>query len=110
MDIMSLPNIGRYIGVSYDRTRMFEESGRAFRIAVHGAYNALGLIGSEYNGVVIFDNDQQLVLCDKICQIDSGFYGPSQIQTSIAKYYAEIATWEEFQSFVNSHSQSRYQL
>ena len=58
-------HIGPYTGISYDQTvtitrpangRKQKASERTFRIAIYGAYNAMGLIGSECNGIVILDN------------------------------------------------------
>ena len=50
---------------------------RKFRLLLYGAYNACGLIGSEYNGVAVLDEYARNVVADNIAQESSGYFGPS---------------------------------
>ena len=110
MDIMSLPSLGPYVGISYDRTVVFHQDDesitRTFRLLIYGAFNALGLIGSECNGIVILDVDQLVVLCDEIAKISSGYFGPDVVQIKTFNELAE-SSWDEFREFVNTHPRSR---
>lgn len=108
--IQGYPSVGPYTWITFDQKRTFEESGRTFRIIVYGAFNAYGLIGSEHNGVAVLDEDQMQVLCDDIAKDISGYFGPSDRQWGTAEWLTEKATWEEFQSLINSHPKRRYQL
>lgn len=62
---MSPKSIGPYTGVTHDRTKTYP-NGRTLRLLAYEAYNANGLIGSEYNGVAILDEDRLTVICDNI--------------------------------------------
>lgn len=104
----TLKNVGPYVWVSRDVTRTDEGHG-VHRLIVYGAYNAYGLIGSEMNGIAIFDEKQKRVLCDGIQQIETGYFGPSdrQIET-----LAELVSmpWADFADFINQHPNARYTL
>jgi len=53
-DFSTAPNVGPYMGVSFDQVTVKKArrgAERRFRIIVYGAYNAFGLIGSEENGL-----------------------------------------------------------
>lgn len=106
-----LPNIGPYTFVSRDRltTKTLDGERRTFRIVVYGAYNAMGLIGSECNGVAILDEDRKQVLCDEIEITGTGYCGPSAEQLT---KYGELyrMTGARFRAFVNSHKRSRYSI
>lgn len=104
MNINDLPSIYPYIGVSADETRTV--GGHSLRFIIHGAYNALGLIGSEYNGIAIFDNDYMKVVLDKHCPIGSGYYGPSVEQVEEFNRLLSLE-WADLATFINSHSRSR---
>lgn len=72
-------SIGPYTFVSKEETRSFEtpDGVRTFRFLIYGAYNAMGLIGSEKNGIAILDEDKVAVLCDEIAKEISGYNQPS---------------------------------
>jgi hypothetical protein len=111
-------HIGPYTGISYDQTvtitrpangRKQKASERTFRIAIYGAYNAMGLIGSECNGIVILDVDKMQVLTDEIGIISSGWFGPAKAQLELFNQLVAMP-WEEFQVFVNAHPRTRYPI
>jgi len=120
LDFESMPNVGPYMGVSFDATTTKQVRGpgrlggieigkRVFRIIVYSAYNAFGLIGTEDNGVAILDEDYRRVLTDKIAPQLTGMFGPSggqeTIFTSLVVMPADL-----FREFVNTHPRSRYTL
>jgi hypothetical protein len=55
-------------------------SGTDYVIGIAGAYNAFGLIGSEYNGIFILDDTNKRVILDEDTPQQTGYYGPSQAQ------------------------------
>lgn len=92
------------MGISEDRIR----DGR-FRVILYGAYNALGLIGSEDNGIAVLDNEKMQVLLDRECCESSGYFGPSAKQT--ARFWHIVHMPEDaFVKFVNGHPRARYTI
>jgi hypothetical protein len=100
--------VGPYTGVDFDRTIEFS-NGRKFRIITYQAYNACGLIGSEYNGVAILDEDQHRVLCDNIAAESTGYNGVSRRQWKEAIRICRMP-WEHFEAFVDTNPRKRYSL
>jgi hypothetical protein len=103
--------VGPFEWVVRDHVRKFH-NGRSFRVILYGAYNAMGLIGSEYNGIAILDEDQKQVLADNIGR-GSSFYGtsdgPSDAQK--AKYEQVLKlSWEDFRTLVNTSGRNRYSI
>lgn len=97
---------GRYLyadGFAKDLT--FDE-GRTFRVLVASAYDA-GIIGPEYNGIVVLDLDNASVALDQHVRISSGYYGPSAEQKAEFERICAISDWREFASFVKSHPRYR---
>lgn len=54
------PTLGPYMGILRD-----EKRGR-YRLALYCAYNAGGLIGSEYNGIVVLDDKNMCIVADNL--------------------------------------------
>jgi hypothetical protein len=108
MSIQSLKNVGPYTWVSRDVTRTDNGHG-SYRLIIYGAFNAYGLIGSELNGIAVFDENEKRVLCDEIARADSGYFGPSaqQLETLIDLV---SMPWPQFARFMNEHPRTRYQL
>jgi hypothetical protein len=110
-NIMSLPRLDRYVGVSRDEVVGWDTpSGeRNFRIILYGALDAYGLIGPEMNGIAILDEDNKSVVLDGECPQASGYYGPSREQLD---RWGEIVDfdWLEFKNFVNKHPKSRFKF
>lgn len=105
-------NLLPFMGVQFDKTVSFKEKGqspRKFRVITYQAYNALGLIGSECNGVAILDEDKKLVLCDEILKQDTGWFGASDAQVAEATRICFLP-WKEFQAFVNTHPRTRHKV
>jgi hypothetical protein len=91
-------NIGPYMGVSIDKTR-----GR-YRLCIYSAYNAMGLIGTEYNGIVVLDDQDMQVVADKI---DCGM---GIVQQHNTLQYLLHCSPEEFCKRINDSSRSRYDI
>lgn len=99
--------VGQFMGVQADT--VVTRNNRKFRILLYGAYNAMGLIGSERNGIAVLDEDRKCVLLDNECHISSGFYGASEEQQKRFKEVVEMK-WPEFQKFVNGHEFKRMDI
>ena len=103
------PQVGPYVGVQADIALSFPGEGRNFRLLLYGAYNAMGLIGSECNGIAVLDEEKVQVLCDEIHKELSGWGGPSEGQWGTLKEMAKMP-WPDFQSFINEHPRHRYEI
>ena len=106
-NVMNLKSIGPYVGVSRDVTRT--DNGGTYRCIVYGAYNAHGLIGSEFNGIAIFDENNKKVLCDLIAREDSGYFGPSKKQLETLVDLVSMP-FNKFKDFINNNPHSRYSI
>lgn len=107
-NVMSLPSIGPYIGVSCDEIKELGDK-RKFRLIIYGAYNAMGLIGSECNGIAVLDEDNRHVVCDELAKIGSGYFGPSKEQAKLFDYLIN-ADDKTFANIINTHPRTRYQI
>lgn len=99
--------VGPFEKVSRDEIREFGD--QKFRIVLYGAYNAMGLIGSEFNGVAVLWENQRQVVCDNLCKIDSGYFGPSKEQIAFFDNMMKCDV-AEFESIVNNSDRARIQL
>jgi hypothetical protein len=97
-------SVGRYAMVSRDKTLKF--GNRTFRVVLYGAYNAMGLIGTEQNGIAVLDEDRMQVVLDGHFQQDSGAYGPNRSQSEEMERICRLSAGE-FVEFCNSHPRSR---
>ena len=109
--INSFPAFGPYMGVSREKVVKFRvgRKARSFRVLIYAAYNAMGLIGSEHNGIAVLDEDNRSVLCDRIAEESSGYFGPSKRQLK-SFYGLTVLDWNQFQAFINAHHRSRYKI
>ena len=55
-------SVGQYTMVAKDQSLKF--GNRSFRVLLYGAYNAMGLIGTEKNGIAVLDEDRRQVVLD----------------------------------------------
>ena len=100
-------NNGPYTGVQLEQKITL--NGRTFIILTYQAYNALGLIGSECNGICILDEDNRRVICDEIEKEGTGWCGVSRKQWDKAHELLDM-DWQTFQAFVNNHPRARYSI
>lgn len=78
---------------------------RSFTVLIAGAYNT-GIIGPEYNGIVVLDDDNRQVVLDRHCQESSGYYGPSARQK--AEFERVMAMdWPAFTKFCRENQRYR---
>ena len=106
IDICS-PSIGPFCGVTLDKTRKC--GGRTYRLLVYRAYNAFGLIGSEFNGIAVLNEEDKNVVTDNIAKCSSGYDVPTREQ--IEEYTRLLrCSDKEFRETVNSSSRNRYEI
>lgn len=94
-------NVGPYMGVRFDQPA---QDGR-FRILVYQAYNAMGLIGPEHNGIVVLqEKPTKAVVADNI---KCGEHLLDQIATA-----QELldCSWERFKELAASSKRLRFDL
>jgi hypothetical protein len=98
---------GQYVGVSLDTTRRIK--GHTIRIVVYGAYDAMGLIGSQHNGVAVLldDPSHKQVLVDGMAQAPSGWYAPSKDQITLFNTL-ETMPVGKFIRAITTHPRSRF--
>lgn len=88
----------------FNVTRTFGK--RTFRLVMYRAYNAMGLIGYENNGIAVLDEDRMAVVVDGITPAVSGYSMPTPQQT-LAWQMLTTCSWSEFQEFCDNHKNSR---
>lgn len=99
-----------YMGVQFDRPLIFPGIPLEFRVFTYQAHNALGLIGPEFNGVaVVLDKPSKTVICDRIENAQTGYFGVSKQAWDMAHELCRMA-WPEFVEFINNHPRSRVKL
>ena len=97
-------SVGQYEMVSRDLTRTC--GCRTLRIVLYGAYNALGIIGPEGNGIAILDEETYSVVLDEHCKEDTGYFGPSRRQIMEYSKIMEM-TDEQLEDFIAEHPRTR---
>ena len=101
-------NIGPFTGVEYDIRVTFSPK-KVFRIATYQAYNAMGLIGSESNGIVVLNEGSKSVVCDEIMKESSGYFGASEKQFRGVMDLVGM-TYANFRKVINAQPRLRYKL
>lgn len=96
--IQLTPRLGPYMGILRD-----EKRGR-YRLVMYCAYNAGGLIGSEYNGIAVLDDKDRCVVADNIGRGMGTTY-----QTDVLEYLLKCSP-SEFAHTVNSASRARFNI
>jgi hypothetical protein len=88
----------------YRKTRT--AGGKQFTLIISSAFNAYGLIGSEFNGIVCLNDTDLQVVFDQDCRETSGYYGPSDAQ--LRRFDALLAMPDdEFLRVCTSHPNYR---
>ena len=84
-----------------------------YRIVLYGAFNACGLIGSEFNGVGVLiepkDGARGAVVVDNLGRESSGYGGPSQTQSDLYELICN-EPWAQFQKRCNRSDRVRFKL
>lgn len=99
--------VGPYEGVTMDAIR--DIGSEKYRILLYAAYNAMGLIGSECNGIVVLSEDRCDIVCDELGRESSGYFGPSQAQLALFEKLS-TCTAKEFRATVNASKRLRYSV
>ena len=92
------PRLGPYMGILRD-----EKRGR-YQLALYCAYNAGGLIGSEYNGIVVLDDKDRCVVVDNLAVGE-----PQWRQAALLDSMIKCSP-EQFAHTVNSASRARLHI
>lgn len=96
--------VGPFMGVRDDFQRQYGK--RHLRIVSYQAYNAMGLIGPEQNGVAILDEDRRCVITDRLGQEDSGYFGVSRAQSVLAERLRDLPD-DDFATYVRKSAYLR---
>ena len=96
--------VAQFEGVTEDKTITL--GGRTFRVLLYSALNANGLIGPEFNGIAILDEDDKKVVVDNIEKQESGYFGPSEKQKAKFEEICKM-NFEQLQNFVYSSDRCR---
>ena len=99
--------LGPYERVSRNETRKVGDED--LRLVLYGAYNAMGLVGSECNGVAVLSDTRMTVICDELGIESSGYYGPSAAQTKLFDHLMKCSD-ADFRAIVNSSSRCRHMV
>ena len=101
--ISDFPRVGQFVGVSRDQRQKHYPD---LRLLVYGAYDAGGLIGSEFNGIAVLDERERRVLTDREAQEPSGYNGPSARQI---RRFEELAAMPQarFAEWLKKHDNYR---
>lgn len=78
------------------------DGGRSMILVAATAYNAGGMIGPEYNGLVVIDSDNNHVVLDKHMRESSGSAGPSRRQVAEFERVAEMTQWRDFAAWLKA--------
>lgn len=110
--ISTHPTVAQFVGVTSDKIVDFGKNGK-FRVLVYGAYNAMGLIGPEMNGIAILkepEGDRRgFVVTDNLGKQDSGYFGPSKEQVELFERIVAMK-WEDFRALANDSERSRQDI
>jgi hypothetical protein len=114
-DKMETKNVLPYMYVPVENDKVVQyEGGQKLRFIVYGAYNAMGLIGTESNGVAILNENELNVVADEIGKTGSFVFSNSNIQVpkNLKNIFNELTsmTFEQVKAYVNSTHRRRYSL
>ena len=106
--ISTCPRIGPFMGVQ-NQKKVTYKNNRTLLFVLYAAYNACGLIGSEFNGIAILDEDNKCVICDNLAREDSGYFGATSKQVKEFERITNLQ-WEDVRTVANNSSRSRCDL
>lgn len=110
---MNKENFGPLVGTQILQQKTYP-NGMTLGFIYHEAYNAGGLIGSEFNGIAVAEMNQKVLIVDSIGRgsIMSGRYPEKYSGYSvdqIAKQLAEMS-WNELCEEINSNERARFKM
>lgn len=108
LDFYQRPSLKPFTFISKQATLDFGDKGQ-YIVVIYGAYDAMGLIGTEKNGIGVLDHTNKRVLLDEHQMTNSGYFTPTERQT---RSFDELVSsdWEAFRNFVNNHDRTRYHI
>jgi hypothetical protein len=80
--------------------------GIEYLVAISGAYNAMGLIGPEFNGIVVINETRKGVVLDRHACADSGYLGATSMQLAEFRRILKMSA-VEFLTFCTTHPRYR---
>ena len=97
--------VGQYLHDGNLFSRM--AAGKTYTVGFSTAYAAMGLIGSEINGIFVLNEDDFEVVLDQHLRVDSGWFGPQK------QHFDELARLKalsdkDFLAWVRQHPRARY--
>lgn len=97
-----------FMGVEHEFVKVVKKGKekRLFRVITYQAYNAMGLIGPESNGIAVLDEDRKCVVSDEIEKQDSGYFGASVAQQKLMEKILAMDA-KTFIAFVNASRRLR---
>lgn len=99
--------VAPFEGVTRDQIR--QVGNEEYRILLYAAYNAMGLVGHESNGIAVLSEERNNVVCDELGCEASGYYGPSTSQQEIFDKLIACSD-DEFRDIVNKSPRNRYAI
>ena len=103
VDICS-PAIGPFCGVVLKFSRTIGKT--EYLVLIYRSYNAMGLIGSEFNGIAVLNDTEKTVVTDNIERCINGYEVPTKKQIDVFKKMRNC-TPEEFRDIVNNSPRLR---
>lgn len=97
------------MGIELEYSVDFGKDNGTFLIGTYQAFNAMGLIGPEKNGIFVLDDTRHLVILDEHLIQSSGYFGASKEQFAEVRRISKL-NWKAFKTFVNSHPRHRHDI
>lgn len=100
------PSVGPYTGVTTDK--IFTCGSQKIRAICYHAFNAHGLIGTEYNGIALLDEDRKQVIVDEVEHAPSSY--DSRLALAWAAKIEELSTMNkpQFRAWLAQQGRVRY--
>lgn len=78
------------------------DGGRSMILVAASALNAGGMIGPEYNGLVVIDSDNNSIVLERHLPESSGSKGPSRRQAAEFERVGGMTEWRDFTAWLKS--------
>ena len=78
------------------------DGGRSMILVAASAYNAGGMIGPEYNGLVVIDSDNNSIVLERHLSESSGSGGPSRTQSAEFERVGSMTDWRDFAAWLKA--------
>lgn len=88
-------------GDGYRKDLVFD-GGRSMIVVAASAYDAGGLIGPEYNGILVIDSDNNSIVLERHLGEGSGPQGPTRAQKAEFERVSNMTQWRDFTAWLKS--------